>query len=81
MHIHKLFTIVLEVMHEIDHLDVSSNVVVITQLQAQSRGVQTKGQGACGKETRHTPIVIDVPLIDISTPPHQQLISSITSPL
>ena len=81
MHIHKLCTIVLEVMHKIDHLDVLFNVVAITQLQAQSRGVQTKGRGTCGMETRHTPIVIDAPLIDISTPPHQQLISSTTSPL
>ena len=71
MRIHRLCTIVLEVIHEMDRLDALFSVDATTRLQPRSGGIQTKGRGPHKKETRHTPVVIHTRSTNISLPPHQ----------
>ena len=62
-----------------DHLNAPFSVDATTQLQPSSGDVRPTRQGPRMREIKHTPVVAQVrPSTDISPPPHQQSISSIT---
>ena len=68
MCIHRLCTVVLEAIHEMDRLHAPYSIGVVTQLQPSSRGMRTRGRGSHGMGTRHTPVISYTPSIDIRAP-------------
>ena len=68
MRIRRLCTTVLDAIHEMDRLHAPYSIGVVTQLQASSQGVRTRGQGSHGRGSRHTLVVSHTPSIDIRAP-------------